>query len=183
MLLFLKLNQNKIFYYLSILLLVAWSILATIKLMLTHDQVLLIKTDKYQTVVMDPKFQAKTPVEIENFINYFVGNFYSYSSLNFEAHIDEAITLMDKDEALRHAEKLTKMSENVVTNQIIQTAQVLKITSLKDFEYEIEMDVKRRDLNTESQDKFKIKFELKEIERSKQNPFGLKVVGIHETYQ
>ena len=182
MLLYLKLHQSKLFISALITVLFLWAMVVSIKLLTTESKTLLIKIDNFQTQILGEGELSPLPVEIENFINEFFGSFYSYNSFNYDAHIDRALVLMNRELALRFVPKLNAMSEKVKAQSINQSSYAVEISNLKNLEFEVKMRVLRKEDLRETEDDFLIKLKLERVPRTIKNPYGLELVELYEDY-
>lgn len=178
--LILKFFEKQFMTVLIISSLLLWATVASIFAISQKREVILLRMDGFDTAIVSEK--ARTPVEIENFLNHFVGLFYSYTSTNYEDHIDRSMFLMGKKVALEFSPKLNKMFEKVRDTHTYQSSMVTKISRIRDFEYEILMKVLRRENEGEKTEDYRARIKLSKTKRSMNNAFGLKVTSLEEFY-
>lgn len=178
--LILKFFEKQFMITFIIVILLMWATIASVFAVSQKREVILIRMDGFDTAPMDEK--ARTPVEIENFLNHFVGLFYSYSSQNYEDHMDRVMFLLNKNVALQFAPNLNKMFEKVKNTHVYQSSIITKMSRIRDFEYEVLMEVLRRESEVEKKDEYRARIKLEKTQRSFENAFGLRVSYLEEFY-
>ena len=135
----------------------------------------------FDTRVIDKN--ERPPIEIENFIHQFVGLFYSYTTSNYEKHMNRAAHLFEIGLLRNFSDKVNKMAHKVAQSPTVQNSYVQKIYKIKDYDYEIEMDVRRSVLGVEERNNYRVRLQIERIQRSVENPYGLRLVKLREIYE
>ena len=81
------------------------------------------------------------------------------------------------------APDINRMFDVVSGRNIIQNSVVERIFKISDSEYDLDLVVERREGEIEKQDKYKVRIQVKKGERTRQNPFGLRISKLRETYE
>ena len=166
---------------LLIALMAFWCITSTVFLLQKEDKVVLLQMNGLDTRVVEKT--ELPPVEIENFLYNFVGLFYSYSSENYEDHMNRAAPLFQLSLIKQYVPKINKMYDVISAQKIVQTSFIERIYKVEDFFYELDMNVQRTESSTEKQSNYKIRLKLKKSERTLENPYGLIVTKLEEIYE
>ena len=175
-----KLFEKQILLFFIFFILTAWGLTASTYAILKKDRTLLIQMNGFETSVIDG--ETHIPAEIENYLNHFVGIFYSYTSVNFEKHIDQSMFFLTEDVALKFAPKLNEKFKKVAKTPTFQAAMVTSINRIKDLDYEIEINVVRRVNGEESEEKYRVRLSLIKAQRNLKNPYGLLIANLKEIY-
>jgi len=167
--------------FLLLILLLSWALTASVFAIQKQDKIILLEMSQFETRVVDS--DLRVAVEVENFLHHFVGLFYSYSSENYEEHMNRASVLIEIDLLRGFAPKLNKMFDRVLETPTRQWAFIKSIKRIEELFFEIDMGVFRQEQNQESNNDYKIKIRVDKVNRSLENPFGLKIIRLEESYE
>lgn len=182
MILWLQIYKKKLGLISLILILSLWAITSSLKILLTQDKVMVVHMTDRGAKVLSNMDSKRLDFEAENFLNYFVGHFYAFHSLNFESRIETSLQLMSIELAKIYVPKLNSMYEKTQAHRVEQFAYIKKIDRIKTGEYELLIAVNRRtgieDMNTQ----YKLKVSIEETSRSIENPYGYLITEIKEEH-
>lgn len=181
--LFIKLHEKEIIKYSIVGVLAFWALTSTIALLMKRDHLVVVKIDEYGTTVLTEGNEKLISIETENFINNFVGLFYSYTSDNYDNHIERSLYFLDPSVADKFIPKLNSMSDKVKTNTVLQAATAAKIMKIKEGHFQVDLLVNRSSGNDESPDTYKLDIEMERTTRSIENPYGLLITKLEEIYE
>lgn len=181
MIYFLRYFEKEVQVTIVITVLFLWAMTSSIYALTKSDETLLIQMNGFDTRIIEES--ERPPIEIENFLHYFVGLFYSYTSKNYEEHINRAAVLLSHDLVNEFSPKLNAMFDKVSSTPISQNSFIEKILKIKDMEYEIDLSVVRRENDNENSNNYKIRLKVDRVGRSKENPYGLKISNLKEIYE
>jgi hypothetical protein len=173
--------RKEVRIFLLIILLLSWAISASVFAIQKQDKIILLEMSPFETRVIDESLRPA--VEVENFMHHFIGLFYSYTSENFEEHMNRASVYMEIDLLKKYAPSLNKMFDRVLEKPTKQWAFITSIKRIDELFFEIDMSVHRHEEDAEKMNDYKIKIRMDKIKRSLENPFGLRVIRLEEIYE
>lgn len=179
---FFQLYDKELHKYLLYFALFFWAILASILILVRRDSLVVVKVDDFGTTVLTEGSDKLITVETENFINNFIAYFYSYTSENYDMHIEKSFNFLSRKVAEKYVSKLSENSDKVKQKRTFQSAFARKITKIKEGVFEIDLVVDRRNDFEELSDVYKIKIELDRDRRSVENPYGFVINNLEEIY-
>lgn len=162
-------------------LLLVWASVATYHSIVKKDETLLFQMNGFDTRLIDAS--QHPPIEVENFFHNFVGLFYSYTSKNYEDHINRASHLVDINLLKKYSPKLNSMFDRVQKSKTNQVSFIQKISKIQDLEYEIHLNVQRFEGDFEKANNYRIRLKVEKVKRTIENPFGLIVRELEEVYE
>jgi|GEM_PF-4720262 len=158
---------------------ILWAGLASFSAYSNANRILVVEVTDIETSVVNS--EENTPIEIENFLNNFVGLFYSYTGKNYENHIDRAVEMLDPGVLLPISEKLNKRFDKIVGTTLSQTSMIYEIQKIGRLKYEMTIEMNRREaIGGEIAGKFIVKVTLAKVPRSGKLPYGLKIIRLEE---
>jgi|GEM_PF-2140342 len=162
-------------------LLTIWCLTSTGMLMMRKEKIVLLQMNGFDTRIVGAA--KNPPVEIENYIHNFVGLFYSYTSQNYEDHMNRAAPLFEvRHFKNRWRRKVNSMFDTVEATRTVQNSFVESIIRIDDLYYELALKVERKTGETENRDDYKVRIRLEKSDRTVDNPYGIKITSLEEIY-
>lgn len=155
-----------------------WAIFATYFALINKKETLLLMSDSYGTKLVNET--ENVPVEVENFFHNFVGLFYTYNTDNYEVHINRAVQLMQMSIVEDFNDRINQMYEKLKVVKTHQFSFIQSIKKIREGIYQITMNVERREGEHSWQKDYLLELGVSRSERTKENPYGLKITSLRE---
>ena len=178
---YLFLIEKRVLLYLLLAVLTIWSISSSFMAFSNKERLVLVGIDENGTRIITSHTDPLFKTEVVNFIKDFSTNLYSFNSDNFIKKVGMAVDYMSSDVWKKEQARIMQLKEFVLKNKVKVNSEVLKISHIKDSEYEVVLDVKEKSKISVRDRKVKLKLQLARKTRSESNPWGMEIVEFYET--
>lgn len=158
-----------------------WALTSTYIALTKKNEVLLIQGTGFDTRVLGAT--EEVPTEIINFFHDFSGLFYTYSSESFEERMNKVVPFFEIEVMRGFQENINNMFEKLEGQKVSQFTYIQEIKRIRDLDFEIRISVEKREEFNLSKNNYLLKTSIARVQRSKSNPYGIKITRLEEIHE
>jgi hypothetical protein len=178
---FLKYFEKETKHLIITFLAIGWALVASFHSITKKDKTIVLQINGFDTRVVEES--SRPPIEVENFFHNFVGLFYSYTTSNYEDHMNRASTLIKLSLLREYSPKINSMFDKIQLIATVQSSHIQKISKIGDLDYEIDLNVNRVEGDNERKNDYRLRMRVERVKRTTNNPYGLEVTNLEEIYE
>ena len=175
-----QIYKEKIFYILIFLFTFIWAVVSTFKSMSNVEKIVLLEVKSGVIQTIESKDLTTPNTFIVNFIRYYVSYCYNYDISSFDYNINKCSDLMSQNLWNEKQDSIERAIRELKENKVQYSSYIEKIEMKSEGEFIALIVSNKNESGSISNVKVKLHLIIKEILRSKNNPWGFEVDNVTE---